>query len=137
MKKEDQECGYCFLNWCITHFNLVVLVIMMAYQRQIQYSYSCKQTVYFQVVKLHSLILFPSYCSCMEGGIDFFDQLVSQFLDWMNTCTNEMSCKPRKFIELMIKKRGNRDLYSPIGMTYWTLRFWASPSNVTANFQCI
>ena len=46
--------------------------------------------------------------------VDYSDQLVSQFLDWTNT--NGMSCSPRKCKELMIKKRGNRDLYSPIGM---------------------
>ena len=42
--------------------------------------------------------------------------LVSQFLDWTNT--NGMSCNPSKCKELTIKKikRGNRDLYSPIGM---------------------
>ena len=46
--------------------------------------------------------------------VDYSDQLVSQFLDWTNT--NGMSCSPSKYKELMIKKRGNRDLYSPIGM---------------------
>ena len=46
--------------------------------------------------------------------VDYSDQLVSQFLDWTNT--NGMSCNPSKCKELTIKKRGNRDLYSPIGM---------------------
>ena len=46
--------------------------------------------------------------------VDYSDQLVSQFLDW--TSTNGMSCNPSKCKELTIKKRGNRDLYSPIGM---------------------
>ena len=46
--------------------------------------------------------------------VDYSDQLVSQFLDWTNT--NGMSCNPSKCKELTIKKRGKRDLYSPIGM---------------------
>ena len=46
--------------------------------------------------------------------VDYSDQLVSQFLDWTNT--NGMSCNPSKCKELTIKKRGNHDLYSPIGM---------------------
>ena len=46
--------------------------------------------------------------------VDYSDQLVSQFLDWTNT--NGMSCNPSKCKELTIKKRGNRDLYSPIRM---------------------
>ena len=44
----------------------------------------------------------------------YSDLLESQFLDWTNT--NGMSCNPSKCKELTIKKRGNRDLYSPIGM---------------------
>ena len=47
--------------------------------------------------------------------VDFSDQLVSQFLDWTNT--DGMSCNPSKCKELTIKKRGNHDLYSLIGMT--------------------
>ena len=39
---------------------------------------------------------------------------MSQLSDWTNT--NGMSCNPNKCKELTIKKRGNRDLYSPIGM---------------------
>ena len=68
--------------------------------------------------------------------VDYSDQLVSQFLDWTNT--NGMSCNPSKCKELTIKKRGNRDLYSPIRMipTVKKLRFLASPSNVKANYQC-
>ena len=46
--------------------------------------------------------------------VDYSHQLVSQFLDWTNT--NGMSCNPSKCKELTIKKRGNRDLCSPIGM---------------------
>ena len=46
--------------------------------------------------------------------VDYSDQLVSQFLDWMNT--NGMTCNPNKCKELTIKKRGSRDLYSPIVM---------------------
>ena len=46
--------------------------------------------------------------------VDYSDNLVSQFLDWTNT--NGMSCNPSKCKELTIKKRGNRDFYSPIGM---------------------
>ena len=46
--------------------------------------------------------------------VDYSDQLVSQFLDWTNT--NGMSCNPSKCKEFTIKKRGNRDFYSPIGM---------------------
>ena len=45
--------------------------------------------------------------------VDYSDQLVSQFLDWTNI--NGVSCNPCKSKELTIKKRGNRDLYSPIG----------------------
>ena len=45
--------------------------------------------------------------------VDYSDQLVSQFLDWTNT--NGVCCNPSKCKELTIKKRGNRDLYSPIG----------------------
>ena len=44
----------------------------------------------------------------------YSDQLVSQFLDW--TDTNGMPCNPSKCKELTIKKRGNRGLFSPIGM---------------------
>ena len=39
---------------------------------------------------------------------------MSQFLDWMNT--NGISCNASKCKELTIKKRGNRNLYSHIGM---------------------
>ena len=46
--------------------------------------------------------------------VDYCDQLVSQFLDWMNT--NGISCNASKCKELTIKKRGNRNLYSHIGM---------------------
>ena len=46
--------------------------------------------------------------------VDYSDQLVSQSLNWTNT--NWKSCNPKKCKELMIKKRGNRDLCSPIGM---------------------
>ena len=46
--------------------------------------------------------------------LDYSDQLVSQFLDWTNT--NGMPCNPSKCKELTIKKRGNRDLFSPIRM---------------------
>ena len=46
--------------------------------------------------------------------VDYPDQLVSQFLDLTNT--NGMSCNPSKCKELTIKKRGNRDLCSPIGI---------------------
>ena len=46
--------------------------------------------------------------------VDYCNQLVSQFLDWMNT--NGISCNASKCKELTIKKRGNRDLYSHIGM---------------------
>ena len=45
--------------------------------------------------------------------VDYSDQLVSQFLDWINT--NGVSCNPSKCKELTMKKRGNHDLYSPIG----------------------
>ena len=44
----------------------------------------------------------------------YSDQLVSQFLDW--TDTNGMPCNPSKCKELTIKKRSNRNLFSPIGM---------------------
>ena len=50
----------------------------------------------------------------MWKEVECSDQLVSQFLDWTNT--NGMSCNPRKCKELTTKKRGNHDLYSPIGM---------------------
>ena len=43
--------------------------------------------------------------------VDYSDQLVSQFLDWMNT--NGKSCNASKCKELTSKKRGNRNLYSP------------------------
>ena len=46
--------------------------------------------------------------------VHYSDQLVSQFLDW--TKTNGMSCNPSECKELTIKKRGNRDLCSPVGM---------------------
>ena len=46
--------------------------------------------------------------------VDYSNQLVSQFLDWMNT--NGISCYASKCKELTIKKRGNRNLYSHIGM---------------------
>ena len=50
----------------------------------------------------------------MWKEVECSDQLVSQFLDWTNT--NGMSCNPSKCKELTTKKRGNHDLYSPIGM---------------------
>ena len=46
--------------------------------------------------------------------VDYSDQLVSQLLDWTNT--NGRSCNASKCKELTIQKRGNRDLYTPIGM---------------------
>ena len=46
--------------------------------------------------------------------VDYSNQLVSQFLDWMNT--NGISCYASKCEELTIKKRGNRNLYSHTGM---------------------
>ena len=46
--------------------------------------------------------------------LDYSDQLVSQFLGWTNA--NGMPCNPSKYKELTIKKRGNRDLFSPVGM---------------------
>ena len=45
---------------------------------------------------------------------DYSDQLVSQFLDWMSI--NGMSCNPNKCKEPTLKKRGNCDLFSPIGL---------------------
>ena len=49
----------------------------------------------------------------MEGG-RLLRSVSVTVLDW--TSTNGMSCNPSKCKELTIKKRGNRDLYSPIGM---------------------
>ena len=46
--------------------------------------------------------------------VDYSDQLVAQFLDWANT--KLVKCHAIRAKELTIKKRGNRDLYSPIGM---------------------
>ena len=46
--------------------------------------------------------------------VDYSDQLVSQFLDWTNT--NGRSCNASKCKEFTIQKRGNRDLYTPIGI---------------------
>ena len=43
---------------------------------------------------------------------DYSDQLLSR----LHECTNWMSCNPSRCKELTIKKRGNRDLCSPIGM---------------------
>ena len=43
--------------------------------------------------------------------VDYSNQSVSQFLDWMNT--NGKSCNASKCKELTSKKRGNRNLYSP------------------------
>ena len=49
----------------------------------------------------------------MEGG-RLLRSVSVTVLDWSST--NRMSCNPSKCKELTIKKRGNRDLYSPIGM---------------------
>ena len=43
--------------------------------------------------------------------VNYSDQLVSQFLDW--TMMECLAINPSKCKELIIKKRGNHDLYSP------------------------